>query len=49
MCWIDTDLETQQKHSDKILLVIYFTYVHLQFSVVSATIVMLFYQNIDKM
>jgi hypothetical protein len=35
-------------HSDKIRLVIYYICIHLQVSVVFATIIMVFYQNIDK-
>jgi hypothetical protein len=49
MCCIYTDLETQQKLSDKIRLIIHYIYVHLQVSIAFATIVILFYKNIDEM
>jgi len=47
ICCIYTDLEIQQMHSDNFRLIIYYIYVHLQVSVVFATIIMLLCQNIQ--
>jgi len=40
---------TQQMHNDKIRRVVCYVYVHLHVSVFTATIVIVFYQNTDKM
>lgn len=46
ICWIDTCVKGQQMSTDKIRLVVYHIYDHLQVSFVFATIIMLFYKNI---
>ena len=45
---IDTYELTHPRHTDKIHHAVYYIYVYLQVSVVFATIVMVLYNNIDK-
>lgn len=48
ICCIDTDLVTQQMPTDKIILIVYYIYVHLQVSIAFAAIVVVLYKNIDE-